>query len=93
MNIISQLYRGRIISSQASDENVERLRELERLIDSNLAKLQDTLCDKGKITLEKYKDCVDEYTLLICEQAFVEGFSVAVKLMTEAYSNPYNLQE
>ena len=42
------------------------------------------LGDENNEMLEKYADCIDEYTEVICEQAFFEGFCLGTKIVTES---------
>ena len=39
-----------------------------------------------KETFEKFKDCYDELYKIACEDAFVKGFSLASKMLSEALS-------
>ena len=41
---------------------------------------------EGLDSLKKYKDCYDELLSLYCEDAFVRGFSLASKILSEALS-------
>lgn len=64
------------------------IKHLESLVHGNFEKLKSA-CDQISIeVLETYKDCVDEYVLLIAQQSFCDGFSLGVKLIAEALTRP-----
>lgn len=46
--------------------------------------LNRVLTPQQKEIFEKYTDCTEEYTLLVAEQAFCDGFCLASKLLAEA---------
>lgn len=83
-NTIAQLYRGQLEpKSVLGNGNVE-MRRTELLIENNYKKLKDNLNEEAKAILEKYCECIDEYIVLITEQAFCDGFCLGVRLSAEA---------
>lgn len=83
-NTIAQLYRGQLEpKSVLGNGNVE-MRRTELLIENNYKKLKDNLNEDTKIVLEKYRQCIDEYIVLISEQAFCDGFCLGTRILSEA---------
>ncbi|MBQ4562002.1 MAG: hypothetical protein IJA55_06755 [Clostridia bacterium] len=82
--ILSELWNGQICPAEHLGCGDEEIRNLERFIGDNADKLTKGLSEKQQTTFEKYVDCINEYISLSCERAFCEGFSCAVKIMTEA---------
>lgn len=83
-NIITQLYRGQLEpKSVLGNGNVE-MRRTELLIENNYKRLKENLNDEAKVILEKYNQCLDEYIVLITEQAFNDGFCVGMRILSEA---------
>lgn len=83
-NTIAQLYRGQLEpKSVLGNGNVE-MRRAEVLIKNNFERLKGNLNKDEKEVLEKYKCCIDEYIVLITEQAFSDGFCVGMRILSEA---------
>lgn len=83
-NTIEQLYRGQIDpKSVLGNGNVE-MRRTEMLIEKNFYKLKENLNEDTKVILEKYSQCIDEYIVLISEQAFCDGFCLGTRILSEA---------
>lgn len=83
-NTIARLYRGQLEpKSVLGNGNVE-MRNIEILIENNYKKLEDNLNEDTKIMLEKYSQCIDEYIVLISEQAFSDGFCLGTRILSEA---------
>lgn len=83
-NAIAQLYRGELEpKSILGNGNVE-MRRIELLIENNYKKLKENLNEEAKSILEKYSQCIDEYIVLISEQAFCDGFCIGIRLSAEA---------
>lgn len=83
-NIIAQLYRGQLEpKSILGNGNVE-MRRTELLIENNYKRLKEKINEDEREILEKYKYCVDEYLVLITEQAFCDGFCVGARILAEA---------
>lgn len=83
-NTIAQLYRGQLEpKSVLGNGNVE-MRRTELLIENNYKRLKENLNEDEKEILEKYKYCIDEYIVLITEQAFCDGFCTGMRILSEA---------
>lgn len=83
-NTIAQLYRGQLEpKSVLGNGNVE-MRRAEILIENNLNRLKENLNEETKEILEKYNQCMDEYIVLISEQAFCDGFCLGTRISAEA---------
>lgn len=80
--LISQLWYGNLRPSD-NLSNAE-IKKLELLMEKNLEKLSSHLSSKSAEIFSTYNECVNEYVLEISEQAFLEGFSIGVKMMVEA---------
>ncbi len=83
-NTIARLYRGQLEpKSVLGNGNVE-MRRSEILIEKNFYKLKENLNEDMKAILEKYSQCIDEYIVLISEQAFYDGFCLGTRILSEA---------
>lgn len=81
---IAQLYRGQLEpKSVLGNGNVE-MRRMEILLEKNSNKLKQNLDEESKIILEKYRHHIDEYIVLISEQAFCDGFCLGMRILSEA---------
>ena len=60
--------------------------ELLSYLDRHKTDIGKNLDVQGKESLEKLEDCYSELFQIGCEDAFAQGFSLAVKLMTESLS-------
>ena len=83
---LSELYRGEIKPKNEKNENDEKIRLLSESIDKYYTILWNKLDDDGKKILCNLQDYFSEYTLIKNEDAFAKGFSLAVKMITEAIS-------
>lgn len=63
------------------DPNEKKLYEY---LDRHYNDLEKLLDEKGRTILEKFRDCYTEILINDCDDAFVQGFSLAVKLMAES---------
>ena len=81
---LSDLWRGELHPIELKTENDEAEKELYAFVERHYNDLYKLLDEKGKLVLEKLKDCYTEISFYECEDSFVQGFSLAVKLMTEA---------
>lgn len=82
MKTIAKLWYGDIEPAARSGVNNAEMRHLERLIQSHLDILEEKINEKE--LFKKYKDCMDEYTVVLSEQAFCDGFSLAMKIAAES---------
>ena len=83
---LTELWNGNIHPISDADRLVKNERELIDYIDRHFQNLNSTLDENGKETLNKLIECYDELLSHECEAAFIEGFSLAAKLITEATS-------
>ena len=92
MTPLENLYYGNIQPNERTARNIDRLRHLERLSSRNEEELLSTLTDKQKETFEKYKDCNNELLGVTEVNAFVEGFTLAMKIMVEVGNVNYDTE-
>lgn len=92
-NIIMDLCRGNIESEIISELTTNKLKELEDLKEKNLNDLLKTLNDDEREILEKYIACVDESEFLGNEQLFTNGFSLGLRIASEAFINSEDMIE
>ena len=83
---LSALYRGDIDPMDEKTEKDEKVKNLCCNIDNCYNILWNKLDGDGKQLLSKLKDYHTELSHTEKEDAFIQGFSLAVKLMTEAIS-------
>lgn len=81
---LTELWNSNIHPISDADKLLENNRELTGYIDHHFKKLDAVLDKKGKETLKTLTECYDELLSLECEAAFIEGFSLATKILTEA---------
>lgn len=92
MTTLVNLYDGNIQPNERLARNIDRLRHLEKLSSRNEEELLSTLTDKQKETFEKYKDCNNELLGVTEVNAFVEGFTLAMKIMVEVGNVDYDTE-
>lgn len=78
------LWNGNISPWSEQEHPIEEIRTLVGLIEKNSQNLSLLLDDHGATVLEKLEAYYDELMMLEREDAFVRGFSLGVKLVTEA---------
>ena len=83
MKTLEALYYGVINSSPYDREIKDSYQELLQLVVRNETALTDTLTDTQKDTFDKFKDCTAELHSMIELNAFIDGFTLASKIMTE----------
>lgn len=81
---MAQLWYGNLEPIRYLGKNNTEIKDLERLIERSLEKFDDNLNEKQKETFENYNDCINEYIIATSEQAFCDGFCLAIKIFTEA---------
>lgn len=81
-NTIIDLWYGNI--NPNSIEADEKEKEIIGFIERHYNNLNSQLDDSGKDILQRFADCYDELISTECEKAFTQGFSIAVKLMSES---------
>lgn len=81
-NIIKNLY----INFIQSSEQPRRYYLLFERIDKNTKELKNVINKRNKKKLKQICDDYDEIASFEAENAFIDGFSFAVQLMSEAYA-------
>ena len=81
---IEQLWNGGLSPVVTLGRKNAEIRELERLMLTNLDRLEPLLSKEAAEHLEKYTDCCGEYISLLNMQAFCDGFCLGTKITTEA---------
>ena len=81
---ITQLWNGELSPVQTFRKHNPEIQELEQLSQRNLDKLAERLDEPLQRLLERYNKRLTEYIVLLTEQAFCDGFSLGMKLLSEA---------
>jgi len=81
---MEDLWNGRIEPAQCGVGDPE-IEKLTLLMERHKNELDKGLEQQLMNVFEKYVDCADEYAYLISKTAFYEGFSLGVRLVTEAF--------
>ena len=84
MTTLENLYYGNIVPYEYSIERGSEYDKLTKLIARHDQELTATLTEQQKEIFQKFKDSKIELMNLGECHAFIRGFSVAVKLLTEA---------
>ncbi len=84
---IRDLWYGNLTPFENCEKGKEELEKLVRLIARNEESLNSGLEEGQKEFFEKYRDCVEEYNSKLQENAFYEGLSLGIKIMTLALSD------
>lgn len=84
LNTIMQLWNGTLEPISHLGLNNPDIRRLENLIQRNREKVEANLAESEKEIFEKYNDCINEYAILLSEQAFCDGFCLGTKITVEA---------
>ena len=88
MTIIADLWNGRLEPIRNLGNNNEEIKHLEDLLQRNIEDLEKLENKENEKIFSKFNDNVTEYTTLIAEQAFCDGFSLGVKFIAEALLAP-----
>ena len=84
---LSELWRGEIHPIEDKTEaDDEEIRELNKKLEAYYTILWNKLDTDGKQVLDKLRTCHTEFSLTEAEFSFIKGFSLAVKMLTEAIS-------
>ena len=81
---ISQLWNGDLAPIQYFREHNPEIKHLEQLSQRNLDKLVSALDEPLQKLLDPYNNCISKYMVVVSEQAFCDGFSLGLKLLSEA---------
>lgn len=85
---INDLWYGRITPWEWCGGNDPKIRELLELMERNRGLVQCSTEEQREL-LEKYTDCVEEYTQRMLEQAFSQGFVLGGRLEAEVLREPF----
>lgn len=83
MTTLEDLYYGNISPYERYIKRGSRVDQLVKLICKNEESLTATLTEKQKETFEKFKDCQNELSGVTEQDAFRDGFILAVRIMVE----------
>lgn len=84
---IEALWDGNVASAENCGVGDPEIEKLVTLIERHKDRLSEELWNPQKEIFEKYADCTDEFTTLLCRRAFCDGFSLACKLLSESLSS------
>ncbi|MBE6702920.1 MAG: hypothetical protein E7585_05875 [Ruminococcaceae bacterium] len=79
-----KLWNGEICPWGEKEARADEIAQLVGYLERHLKSLQESLDDKGQETLSKLTNCFDEIEHMECEASFLKGFSLGVKIVTEA---------
>ncbi len=80
---LKNLWYGNLSPQSNGHINAEEVKELTAYLEKHHSDIQKQLDGQGKESLKKLADCYDELLLLENENAFAQGFSLAVRLLAE----------
>lgn len=83
MTTLEDLYYGNIHPYERYIKKGTNQERLVKLICQNEEQLDSTLTEKQKETFEKFKDCQNELSGVTEQDAFRDGFILAVRIMVE----------
>ena len=82
---ISQLWNGNLAPIQTFREHNPELQALEQHAQHKLDAFAEELTEPLQKRLESYNNSLTEYIVLLTERAFCDGFSLGLKLLSEAF--------
>ena len=88
MTTLEDLYYGNIGPHERYIKRGTRVDKLVKLICKNEEELNSGLTEKQKETFEKLKDCEAELHGMNEREAFISGFKLAARIMTEVLCKP-----
>lgn len=83
---IERLWNGTLEPCKTCGCGDSEIHELVALTHRNRDALLQTLNDTQRDSFKKYADCFEEYTDLLSAHAFHDGFCLAVRFTSEAFS-------
>lgn len=83
MTTLEDLWYGNIRPTERSIQRGGKLDNLMKLLCQNEDDLMSGLSEKQKESFEKFKDCQSEIIDFLETEAFISGFTLAVKIMVE----------
>ena len=84
MDTIEELWDGNLAPGEHCGVGDPEIENLNNLMEWNREQLVQVLGPQQKALLEKYTDCMDEFTLRMTACAFREGYCLGSRLMAEA---------
>lgn len=88
---IEKLYEGKLEPLKSIGKSNSEMRRIGNLIERNKSKLEEMFDNDEKEIFEKYVECMDEYMILVSEQAFCDGFCLGARILSEAVSGAEQL--
>lgn len=85
-NILTELWNGNIFPAERSGAGDPEAENLVRLIEQNRARLEQQLQEDERQVLDNYAHGWLEYLNIQTEHAFCDGFRLACRLLTAAYT-------
>ena len=82
---ISELWNGNLAPIQTFREHNPELQALEQQTQHKLDAFAEELTEPLQKRLESYNNSLTEYIVLLTERAFCDGFSLGLKLLSEAF--------
>ena len=86
MNILEDLYYGNVSPCDRDGRRGSKVDKLQTLVCQYEVELNQTLTDKQKEILEKFKDAYSELYCCFERDMFAQGFVIATKIMIEVQS-------
>lgn len=86
-NILEELWYGNIIPMEHSVGGNAYIKKLINLMGKNREKFSETLNDSQKELLAKYDDAVNEMYAEIEKDAFIYGFRLGGRLVSDTFRN------
>ncbi|MBE6944288.1 MAG: hypothetical protein E7453_08590 [Ruminococcaceae bacterium] len=87
MSLIDELWYGNVLPTEHCGRNNAMLKKHFHFMLKNKEILDSKLNTEQLQLLNAYTEESDEYTQLLSLEAFREGFSLAIKLLCEAFAN------
>jgi hypothetical protein len=84
---LSDLWRGELRPVDEKTDKEEELKELYVTLEVYYTKLWNKLDSEGKDLLDELRDCHTDIMCLENEGTFIQGFSLATKMINEALSD------
>ena len=82
---ISELWNGNLSPIQTFREHNPEIQVLEQHTQRKLDAFAEELTEPLQKRLASYNNSLTEYIVLLTEQAFCDGFSLGMKLLSEAF--------
>ena len=81
--MLCDIWYGNVVPIDQCGKRDESIAQIELLMEKNKSILLHALSETQKETFAKYVDCVEEYVMLVTEQAFCEGAQFSGKFLAE----------